>query len=342
MAGARRPPPVARVLERVTATAREHDMFEPGDLVLVSVSGGPDSVCLLYTLWHLRRLFKIKLAVFHFDHRLRPDSGDDAAYVRRLAGRLGLGFHLRMADEQPEQGTSVELWARNARMRASAETATAIGAARIVDGHTQDDQAETVLLALVMGWGLDGLGGIYPTNGILVRPLLDVAREEVEAFCRALRLRPRTDPTNADTQLLRNAIRLVALPAIERATGRNVGPTFSRTAQLLRADAEVLWRYTEEHARSLVELRPDGFRIRARALTKLPGPLASRVVRRGFQLADIGWTKDSIEGVVDLATGRPGRRLDLVLGSSAARDKVYVHVARTSPEQRTIEEGGSA
>ena len=80
----RRPPAVAKVLERVTKTAREHDLFAPGDLILVSCSGGPDSVCLLYSLWYLRRLFRIRLAVFHFDHKLRPDSAKDAVYVRRL------------------------------------------------------------------------------------------------------------------------------------------------------------------------------------------------------------------------------------------------------------------
>ena len=89
---ARRPPAVARVLERVTRTVREHELFSPGDLILVSCSGGPDSVCLLYSLWYLRRLFRIRLAVFHFDHRLRPDSGKDAAYVRALADRLRLPF----------------------------------------------------------------------------------------------------------------------------------------------------------------------------------------------------------------------------------------------------------
>ncbi|HEY6566302.1 MAG TPA: ATP-binding protein, partial [Actinomycetota bacterium] len=92
---ARRPPAVARVLERVTATVRAHDMLQHGDLVMVEVSGGPDSVCLLSSLVHLRRLFKIRLAVFHFDHRLRAGSGADAVYVRGLAGRLGVPFHGR-------------------------------------------------------------------------------------------------------------------------------------------------------------------------------------------------------------------------------------------------------
>ena len=97
----RRPPAVARVLERVTATVREHDLLQPGELVLVCVSGGPDSVCLLESLVRLRRLFRVRLEVFHFDHRLRAGSEADAAYVRRLAARLGLPFHLRVAGDAP-------------------------------------------------------------------------------------------------------------------------------------------------------------------------------------------------------------------------------------------------
>src|SRR5256885_1355169 len=116
---ARRPPAVARVLERVTATIREHDMFASGDRVLVAVSGGPDSTCLLYSLHLLRRLFRIELEVFHFDHRLRPDSGKDAAYVKRTAEKLRLPFHLRAADSKPAKGESVEAWARLHRLNAA-------------------------------------------------------------------------------------------------------------------------------------------------------------------------------------------------------------------------------
>ena len=114
MAG--RPAAVARVLERVTATAREHDMFVPGLTVLVSVSGGPDSTCLLHSLTMLRRLFRIRVEVFHLDHRLRPDSADDARYVRRQAARLRVPVHVRQADGRPRPGQSVEHWAREARL----------------------------------------------------------------------------------------------------------------------------------------------------------------------------------------------------------------------------------
>ena len=333
---ARRPPAVARVLERVTATVRSHDMLQPGDLVLVEVSGGPDSVCLLSSLVHLRRLFKIRLEVFHFDHRLRAGSRADAVYVRRLAGRLGVPVHARAADSTPPPGGSVESWARTARAMAAADTAAEIGATKMADGHTRDDQAETILMALIVGWGLNGMGGILPVSGTLVRPLFDVTREEVEAFCRASGLRPRLDPSNEDTSLLRNAIRLEAIPAIERATGRRVRDTFARTAGLLRADADTLWQQACGVADGIVEASSaEGehrFTIEAEALTALTPTMATRVVRRAFQLADLSWTEATIDAVIDLAAGRPGRRRDLQLGLRVERDREYVRGAGRSPE----------
>jgi tRNA(Ile)-lysidine synthase len=324
----RRPPTVARVLGRVTETAREHGMFAPDDLVLVWVSGGPDSVCLLESLVRLRRLLRIRLAVFHMDHRLRPDSGDDARYVRRLADRHRVPFHLAQAERGPTRGASVELWARSQREAAADRIAREIGATRYADGHTLNDQAESVLMGLVLGWGPEGMQGIAPVNGLLVRPLLDVARTEVEAFCRALGLRPRHDPTNDDTRFLRNAIRLKAIPAIERATNRSVIPTFARTGRLLERETRALFELAGEHVDRVYRPRADGFALVAKPLLDLPMALAARVVRRAFQRADMAWDQPSIDRVLDLAAGRPGRRADLVAGSSSRRVKSSVIVER--------------
>ena len=325
-----RPPAVARVLERATKTARAHDMFTSGDLVLVWVSGGPDSVCLLESLVRLRRLLRIRLAVFHMDHGLRSDSGTDAGYVRRLAHRHVLGFHLGTPADPPPKGGSIELWARQERARAAGEVAGAIGATRYADGHTMNDQAETILMGLVRGWGPEGLGGIQPVNGILVRPLLDVRRAEVEAFCRALHLRPRLDPTNADTSLLRNAIRRQGLPALERATGRELVGPFVRSAALARRDSAALWQDACALADRMVTLDgPRAFSVPAGPLLELPEALGSRVVRRAFQLVGGGWDSAVIDAVLDLAHGRPGRRRHLLLGSTAVRDREYVRVVVT-------------
>lgn len=330
----RRPPAVARVLERVTETARDHSMFDPGQTVLVACSGGPDSVCLLYSLFHLRRLFRIRPQVFHFDHGLRADASKDGAYVSRTAARLGLPFHLRAAPASPPRGASVELWARTERLRAARAVMREMGAERLALGHTLDDQAETVLLGLVLGWGPEAIAGMGPVSGSDVRPLLAVTRDEVEAFCRALGLRPRRDPTNRDTRFVRNALRLRAIPAIEAATGRNVKATIARTAELLRLDLETLAADAATAAGRLVEPTPEGCRMDAAELQALPRPISGRVVRRALGSIGASWTMADVEGVLDLADGRPGRRRDLGAGLNASRDREYVSLSRASPESR--------
>jgi tRNA(Ile)-lysidine synthase len=336
----RRPPAVARVLQRVSGTVREHDMFGPGDLVVVSCSGGPDSVCLLYSLWHLRRLFKIRLAVFHFDHKLRPDSARDALYVRRLAERLKLPFHLREAEGGPRKGMSVEAWATVARMNAANDLRREIGGKATAEGHTLSDQAETVLLNLIRGSGLSGIVGIDPGHGEhtrLVQPLFDVERAEVEAFCRALHLRPRRDPMNEDRRYLRAAIRHGVLPVLEEMTGRGVSRSIARTADLLRRDRDELAAGAVIAYRDTVDgERGSSVRFDTAKLRSLPPPIASRVIRLAVYNVlsgdwDEPWSKNAVEAVLDLSRGRPGRRRDISGGLKAVREKKYVHVSRSSP-----------
>ncbi|HXF37341.1 MAG TPA: tRNA lysidine(34) synthetase TilS [Actinomycetota bacterium] len=327
----RRPPAVARVLERVTATAREHAMFLPGQVVLVSVSGGPDSTCLLHALHLLQRLFRIRLVVFHFDHRLRRGSARDAAYVRRVSARLGLPFVLRVAEEPPRPRMSIEHWARDVRRAASVEAMREAGAERIALGHTANDQAETVLMAAITGSGLDAVAGIRPAILPWVHPLLDVTRREVEACCRALRLRPRQDPMNRDPRLLRNALRLRGIPALERAAGRDVIAALARTASLLREDAEELARQAAPAAAELIEETPEGVELPATALLDLPRALEGRVAREAILRCGVVPTREDVEAVLDLAAGRTGRRRDLSSGLKAARDRGYVRLSRLPP-----------
>jgi len=327
----RRPPAVARVLERVTATAREHEMFLPGQTVLVAVSGGPDSVCLLESLVRLRRLFGIRLEVFHLDHRLRSDSAKDAAYVARLARRHRLPIHLRVASGAPARGESVEAWARERRLVEMGGLAREIGAARVAIGHTADDQAETVLLALVTGSGLRGLAGIAPVSGPWANPLIDVPREHVEALVRALRLRPRVDPSNQDLRFLRNAIRLRGLPALERAVGRSLRDPLVRTAAGLREDADELGRQTAAALADVVVDAPTGVDLHAVALLDRPRAIGGRIVASAVYSCGVPCDRADVLAVLDLAAGRPGRRRDLSSGLKARRGREYVHLSRASP-----------
>jgi tRNA(Ile)-lysidine synthase len=340
-----RPPAVARVQERVTATARKHQMFEPGQTVLVACSGGPDSTCLLHALHALGRLFRIQVVAFHFDHHLRPDSADDATYVRRQAERLGVPAAFREAADRPRKGQSVEAWARMARYAALTQAAADLGAEVAALGHTADDQAETLLVGLFRGGGIDSLAGMpavgsLPPRGFpAARPLLETSRAETVAFCRALRLRPRQDPMNRDPRFLRTPIRHEVLPFLEKRLDRNVRTTLARTAELIRKDAEYLESLAGNIAREIVVRDESDIRIVAEVLGELPEPVAARVVRQALRLSAAAggeWESDAtashIRAILDLATGRPGRAMDLPGPLKARRDREYVRLSRASPE----------
>lgn len=326
---ARRPPAVARVLERVRATVRAHELWLPEQTVVVAVSGGPDSVCLLETLVRLRRTLRHALVVAHVDHGVQSGSAADAAYVRRLAARHRLPFVLRRLTGAPTPGASREEWLRRGRRLALAEVQRETAAARVATAHTRDDNAETVLLRLLSGSGSAGAAGIRYRAGPFVHPLLDVGRDEVEAFCRSLGLRPRRDPTNDEpAYALRNALRLEGLPALERALGRNVREPLARSAALLAADDAELGRQMAEAWPAVAEDEPEGIALDADALLRLPRVVASRLVAQALVRTGGEGTRADVEAVLDLAAGRPGRRRDLTGGARAARDRTSVRLAR--------------
>jgi tRNA(Ile)-lysidine synthase len=323
-------------------------MFPPGETVLVACSGGPDSLCLLHALDRLRRLFRIRLEVFHFDHRLRPGSERDAEYVARQAERLGLPFVLRTAADAPATGQSVEAWARLARYGALTQAGADVGADRAALGHTLDDQAETVLMGLIRGGGLESVAGMPPVASLpplglpAARPLIETSRRETTAFCRALRLRPRHDPTNRDPRFLRNRIRLEVLPMIEERLDRSLGATLARTAEHVRGDAEYLEAVASEAARRVTDVGDDEVLLDAAALAALARPIAARVTRHALRLAAAmggEWDPEAgashIDGVLHLAAGRPGRRLDLPGDLVAERVREYVRISRPSPGRRS-------
>jgi tRNA(Ile)-lysidine synthase len=325
-----RPPAVGRVLRQVTATARRHKMFRASGHVVVAVSGGADSLCLLHTMVRLRRLLRVDVVCFHFDHRLRTGSDGDAAYVCRQAGRLGVPFVLRVAGSKPRKGESVEAWARVARYAALLEVADELGAEAAV-GHTADDQAETVLLALLRGGGLEAVAAMRPVSRPIVRPLLEVTRDETVAFCRSLHLRPRQDPMNEDPRFMRAALRRSGIPALEKAVGRGVKGSLVRTAALLRTDADYLEGLAREAEREVVSNDGDDVFLRADVLAGLPASLASRVVRRAMFGTGMVPESAHVDAVLGLATARPGASVSLPGALKAKREKGYVRLSRSSP-----------
>lgn len=209
------------ILETVKDTIKRYGLIRKGDLVLVGVSGGPDSVCLLYLLNAMSRTIGFKLHIAHLDHMLRSDSGKDADFVRELGNKLGIHVAIGSIDvKKLASKGSLEEAARNARLEFLFKVARKIKADKIALAHNLDDQAETVLMRILRGTGLQGLSGIIPKRRLygfeVIRPLVRVERRQIEAFLRKKKVRPRIDKTNLQDLYLRNKLRNKLLPLLKQ------------------------------------------------------------------------------------------------------------------------------
>ncbi len=222
----------------------QHQMIQPKETVLIGVSGGVDSLALLYALHTLRHELDCQFHIAHLDHSFRKDSADDAVYVAAQADRLDIPISMDRIDVPQlmlDQKLSAEMAARRARYRFYQCASERIGATKIALGHHRGDQAETVLMHLLRGTGASGLTGILPVrDGKFIRPLLAFSRKEIEDFVAQLGLRPCRDPTNYQLDYLRNRVRLELIPILERAYNANVQNALNQTAELLQAESDYL------------------------------------------------------------------------------------------------------
>ena len=207
-----------------------------GGTMLVAVSGGRDSVCLLHYLATMPRDFSVAAA--HLDHGQRPTAGRDVAFVRQLCRELDVPLTVERADVPAlarQRGVGLEEAGRMARYDFFRRTADSLGAQRIATAHHAADQAETVLLNLVRGTGMQGLAGIPPVRGRIVRPLLETSRDDIETYLKTHGLSHVEDETNRDTSLGRNRLRREVMPGL-LSLHPGAAASICRTAELLRRE----------------------------------------------------------------------------------------------------------
>lgn len=206
-------------------TCLQKKLFARGDRILVGVSGGPDSVALLYTLYALRHGLGIQLSVAHLNHGLRPQAAQEQSYVKGLAKTLGLPLFTKTIKLQKTKG-SLEEKAREARLSFLLATAKKLKAQGIALGHHQDDLAETILMRILRGTGPAGIKSMYfkrDMNGIsLIRPFLKTNRCAIEKFLKERKIKFYTDASNFDKTFSRNKIRLDLLPSLEKTYNPNI------------------------------------------------------------------------------------------------------------------------
>ncbi len=315
------------MLTKVKETIHKHRMVSPGDRVLVAVSGGPDSVCLLDILQALARELDLTLHVAHLDHMFRgAESAAEAQFVRNLAEKLGIPATVESIDVPAfcrERGLSAQAGAREARYDFLARAADKAGASRIATGHTADDQAETFLMRLLRGAGVSGLSSIPPVRRNIIRPLIEATRQEVLEHLKTKNLEFKTDPSNLKPLYTRNRIRLEVMPVLRQFNPRVV-ETLASEATLLRDEDEAVEACLKTIGPGIIASEDEAVIIKRDEFNALPQAFKRRLFRKAADTAGLessGLASVQVdEALAFMASARTGRTMDLSFAITIERE----------------------
>ncbi|MEO8262604.1 MAG: tRNA lysidine(34) synthetase TilS [Pseudolysinimonas sp.] len=308
------------------------ESLPPEGLVLVALSGGPDSLALAAAT-----AFEAagRVGAVIVDHGLQDASAATAEGAAGQARALGLD-PVRVVRVEVGTDGGPEAAARSARYAALDAAAAELGAAAVLLGHTLDDQAETVLLGLARGSGATSLQGMAPQTGLYARPLLGIRRSTTVQACADAGLEPWHDPQNDDPQFTRVRVRRTVLPMLEAELGPGVADALARTAEQLREDAEALDHMADEVAEELVELEEAGVSLSVAALAANPAALRQRLIRLVAESEfHIALSRTQTLAVARLVTDWHGQKAVDLPGFTAQRRGNRIHLISSQAGELT-------
>lgn len=299
------------ILKTVRKTVCRYNMLKPGDSVLVGLSGGADSTALLYLLLSLKQEFDLKIACAHINHGLRETADRDMLFCKALCEKMGVELFLLKRDiktRAKEAGMSEELYARGVRY----DFFASLGFDKIATAHNKNDVAETLLFNFMRGASLKGLSGIPYVRDNIIRPLLDVKKTDIVAFCKKNGYDFVTDETNFQEIYTRNKIRLDLIPKIETEFNPAFVDVATKNAELIREDAEFLDRLAEKEFSGEVTLSE---------LCGMEIPIKRRVLellwKKSTEAAE-NLGSDYIDSIIELCRkNHTGKKIDLPGGFCA-------------------------
>ena len=327
------------IKKRFLKFIKEKNIVKSGDKILVGLSGGPDSVCMLNLLCSIRDEEKIEVAAAHINHMLRGEEADkDEEYSKRLCESLGVRFFSKRIDINKyalETGKSSELAGREARYDFFDEIINKINFNKIATAHNANDQAETILMRIMRGTGLEGLGGIpVEREGKYIRPILFMKREEVEQYCKENNLNPHIDATNLERIYSRNKVRLDILPYMKNNFNPNIVETINRMALLLQDDNEFIEGEVNKAYKDNCFERENSIVI-SKNLFNIQSAIVTRVIRKALfaiNKSNYDMEMKNIEDIIELSNLGTNKRVDLpkdiyaenVYGDIIIRKKEYI------------------
>lgn len=238
------------MLEEVLKTIEKYNLIEKGDNIVIGVSGGPDSICLLHILNLLKEKLGIQIFVAHINHMIRKEADKETEYVQDFCKKLGVQCFVKKIDVQKiakEQKIGTEEAGRNIRYAFFQEVLEKLNANKIATAHNANDKAETVILNILRGSGTSGLKGIEAKRDeTFIRPLIEIPREEIEEYCQINNLNPKIDQSNLESVYRRNKVRNNLIPYIQKEFNSNIIKTINRLSEVVTEENEYLEKITQD------------------------------------------------------------------------------------------------
>jgi tRNA(Ile)-lysidine synthase len=273
--------------EKFKKTIEKTKVVERSDKVLLAVSGGPDSITLMHLFWRLRKTLRIELAMAYLDHGLRKDAAREARMIQRYGEKLDIPVivrALRVKQAARAQKISLETAGRNLRYQALSDIARETACNKIATGHTANDNAETMLMWLVRGTGVEGLAGVpvcRPGDGdtAIIRPMLSVTRAEIVEYLRRQKLRYSIDQTNYTLDFTRNRMRHQAIPLLESFNPRLIEHLYN-LSRILAEENEFLNSFASRAMRSIVRVFPKRITLDLKGFFEYNRIIQSRILKK--------------------------------------------------------------
>lgn len=289
------------IINSVRQTIKRENLIEKNDKILIALSGGPDSICLLDIMIKLKDEYNLTLYAAHLNHRIRGiDAQEDSLFCQKICKKNNVTFFVKNIDIPElavQQSRGVEEVARDVRYDMFFDIKNKLGINKIAVAHNLDDQAETMFMKMFRGSGIQGLRGIdYKRKDGIIRPLLDIYKSQINEYCDVNNLNPRIDKTNFESDYSRNKVRLDLIPYIENNYCENIKQILSRTANVIRDDYNYIEEVSKEHYELLVKNKSDDEIILDLPLLKnTDTAIQKRVIR--LAILDIMGNLNNIENV---------------------------------------------
>lgn len=323
--------------EKVMSFIKENSMFDKGDKVIVAVSGGPDSICLLYILNELKEELGITLVGAHINHCLRGDESDkDEEYAKKTCESLSIDFYSKKIDIHrisEEKNISCEMAGREVRYEFFEELRIKLNANKIALAHNANDQAETILMRIMRGTGIEGMIGIKPVRDkIYVRPILHLSRKEIEKYCEINNISPRIDKSNLENIYARNKVRLDLIPYIEENFNKDIIKTLNRLSDIVKLDNDYLESVSAIEYKKYCEIGSQRVILNKKAFAAHEA-IVSRIIRNALLAVNhnlYNFEKIHISSIIELQKHDTGKTImlpqNIIVENCYGNIHIYINI----------------